>query len=57
MDFTGNLYGRHVRIEFVQRLRDQERFDEVDALVAQMRRDVEATREALAQAAAAASRA
>ena len=53
LDFAGNLYGRHVRIEFVKRLRGQERFDEVDGLVAQMRRDVEATREALAQAAAA----
>ncbi|MCH8847795.1 MAG: riboflavin biosynthesis protein RibF [Chloroflexi bacterium] len=57
LDFAGDLYGRHVRIEFVKRLRDQERFAEVDALVAQMRRDVEATRVALAQAAASASRA
>ena len=57
LDFDENLYGRHVRIEFVKRLRDQERFAEVDALVAQMRRDVDATRDALAQAAAAASRA
>ena len=57
LDFAGDLYGRHVRIEFVKRLRGQERFADVDALVAQMRRDVEATREALAQAAATASRA
>ncbi len=57
LDFAGDLYGRHVRLEFVKRLRGQERFAEVDALVAQMRRDVEATREALAQAAAAAPRA
>ena len=55
LDFTGDLYGRHVRIEFVKRLRAQERFDDVDALVAQMRRDVEAARDALAQAAATAA--
>ncbi len=57
LDFAGDLYGHHVRIEFVKRLRGQERFDDVDALAAQMRRDVEATREALAQAAAASARA
>jgi len=45
------------RIDVAVHLRDQERFTEVDALVAQMRRDVDATRDALAQAAAAASRA
>ena len=52
LDFTGDLYGEHVRVEFVRRLRGQERFGEVEALVAQMRRDVEDTRSALAEATA-----
>jgi riboflavin kinase/FMN adenylyltransferase len=47
LDFDGDLYGRPARVSFVSRLRDQERYDSVDALVAQMARDVEATRVAL----------
>ena len=39
-----DLYGRAVRLEFVERLRGQQRFDDVDALVEQMGRDVEAAR-------------
>lgn len=44
LDYDGNLYGRPVRVEFVARLRDQEKFDDVDALIEQMTRDVEETR-------------
>lgn len=47
LDFDGDLYGASLGIEFVERLREQERFDSVDALVAQMRRDVDRTRELL----------
>ncbi len=38
-----DLYDRHVRVEFVERLRGQERFDSVEELVAQMARDVART--------------
>ena len=41
--FTGDLYGRRLRLEFLERLRDELRFDSAEALVAQMRRDVEDT--------------
>jgi riboflavin kinase/FMN adenylyltransferase len=41
------LYGAHVRIEFVRRLRDTRRFPDADALVAQLRRDEEMARGAL----------
>jgi riboflavin kinase/FMN adenylyltransferase len=41
------LYDEHVVVEFAHRLRGMERYDGVDALVAQMARDVEHTRDAL----------
>ncbi|MEP6654589.1 MAG: bifunctional riboflavin kinase/FAD synthetase [Myxococcales bacterium] len=45
LDFDGDLYGRRLRVELVQRLRDEHRFDSVEALVAQIRADVARTRE------------
>jgi riboflavin kinase/FMN adenylyltransferase len=45
LDFDGDLYGEHVGVEFVQRLREMERFDTVEELVAQMGDDVRRTRE------------
>lgn len=38
-DFDGDLYGRRIEVEFVARLRDEERFPDLQSLVAQMRRD------------------
>ena len=40
--FDGWLYGKNVRVEFYKRLRDEIRFSDVDALGAQIRRDIEA---------------
>jgi riboflavin kinase / FMN adenylyltransferase len=48
LDFEGDLYGQRLTVEFVARLRGEERFGSVEELVAQMRRDVERTRELLA---------
>ena len=45
LDFAGDLYGRRIRLEFVQRLRDERRFDSVEALTAQIGLDVASTRE------------
>jgi riboflavin kinase/FMN adenylyltransferase len=39
LGFAGDLYGARVRLAFVQRLRDERRFDDVDALRAQMEAD------------------
>jgi riboflavin kinase/FMN adenylyltransferase len=39
LDFSGNLYGHTVRLAFVQRLRDERRFEDVDALRAQIDAD------------------
>jgi riboflavin kinase / FMN adenylyltransferase len=47
LDYEGDLYGEHVAVEFVQRLRPMAAFPDVDALVAAMERDVVDTREAL----------
>jgi riboflavin kinase / FMN adenylyltransferase len=44
LDFTGDLYGRQVRLEFVDRLRDEMRFASVEDLKAQVARDIAAAR-------------
>lgn len=44
-DFEENLYGRKLTIEFVERLRAEQRFDSKAALIAQLERDREAARE------------
>ena len=38
-DFDGDLYGRRIEVEFVAKLRDEEKFPDLPALVAQMQRD------------------
>ncbi len=45
LDFDGELYGGRLRIEFLERLRGERRFDTPEALIEQMHRDVERTRE------------
>lgn len=47
LDWHGDLYGRTLRVEFVTRLRDERRFDGLDALKAQITLDAEAARAAL----------
>jgi riboflavin kinase/FMN adenylyltransferase len=47
LDWDGDLYGERLGVELVARLRDQRRFDGVEALVAQMRRDAELGRTVL----------
>ena len=44
LGFDGDLYGQKVRVEFYRRLRDEIRFDSLDALRTQIQRDAEATR-------------
>ena len=48
IDWSGDLYGRRIRIEFLRRLRGERRFESVDALVEQMGRDVDEAREIVA---------
>jgi riboflavin kinase/FMN adenylyltransferase len=46
-----DLYGRHMAVDFSDRLRGQVRFGSADALIDQMRRDVDAARERVGSAA------
>jgi riboflavin kinase/FMN adenylyltransferase len=47
LDFSGDLYDQTLRVELHERLRDEERFDSVDDLVAQMAEDVKLVRTSL----------
>jgi len=46
-DFDGDLYGKRIEVEFVQKLRDEEKFDSLDAMVQQIDRDARAARSIL----------
>ena len=48
-DFEGDLYGRRLEVEFVARLRDEEKFPDLPTLVAQMHRDADEARRILQQ--------
>lgn len=50
LGFDGNLYGRRLEVGFVARLRDEERFEDVEALRTQMALDVERTAEVVGAA-------
>jgi len=47
LDFRREIYGEDVRLEFVARLRDELRFDSVDALLDQIWKDIEETKRTL----------
>lgn len=48
-DFSGDLYGQRLRLQFLERLRSEEKYASVVELTAQIRRDVAAAKEALAR--------
>ena len=47
LDFSGDLYGKQLTVEFAQRLREELAFSSVEALVEQMKHDVEQSRAVL----------
>ena len=51
-DFSGDLYGETAEVEFIGRIRGEEKFDSAEALVARMDKDSRQARDMLAAAAA-----
>lgn len=47
LDFDDDLYGQRLRLDFIARLRPEQKFSGVDALLAQIRRDIENARQIL----------
>jgi riboflavin kinase/FMN adenylyltransferase len=43
-DFSDEVYGRLIQVQFVQKLRDEERFDSIQELTAAIRRDADRAR-------------
>lgn len=43
-DFDADIYGKRIEVEFVEKLRDEEKFDSLDAMVQQIHRDAEQAR-------------
>jgi riboflavin kinase/FMN adenylyltransferase len=48
LDFNGDLYGREMEVEFIERIREERKFDTIPSLVAEMERDKERARAILA---------
>ena len=46
-EFSEDLYGKEMEVAFVKRLRGEEKFSDVEALVRQIQKDVQKAREAL----------
>jgi riboflavin kinase/FMN adenylyltransferase len=51
-DFDRDIYGEYIHVDFVEHLRDEEKFGSIDELVAQMNKDAENARSILAATAA-----
>jgi riboflavin kinase/FMN adenylyltransferase len=44
LDFEGDMYGQHMELEFVARLRDERKFANAEALLARISRDINRAR-------------
>ena len=47
LDFDRDIYGQHIKLEFVSRIRDELKFNSVEALIWKIQEDVDKTRELL----------
>jgi riboflavin kinase/FMN adenylyltransferase len=50
-EYSGDLYRRHLRVDFIHKIRDEERYSDLEALKAQIARDCDAARAVLLAAA------
>jgi riboflavin kinase/FMN adenylyltransferase len=50
LDFDGDIYNQAIKVSFIQRLRGEQKFDGIEALVSQIRADIRKTREVLNEA-------
>ncbi|NBB93904.1 MAG: bifunctional riboflavin kinase/FAD synthetase [Gammaproteobacteria bacterium] len=46
-DYDGDLYGKHLEVEFVEFIRSEQHFDDLEAMTKQMERDADRARDAL----------
>jgi riboflavin kinase / FMN adenylyltransferase len=44
LDFKGDLYGKRIVVEFVKRIRAEEKFDSIETMTVQMHKDIAAVR-------------
>ena len=49
LDFEGDLYGQHMELTFVEKLRDEQKFDSLNSLKAQISTDIQSVRNVFAQ--------
>jgi riboflavin kinase/FMN adenylyltransferase len=47
LDFNENIYGQNIRVNFVQRIRDEEKFSNISELSDQIKKDIEKARKTL----------
>jgi riboflavin kinase/FMN adenylyltransferase len=47
-DYDRDIYGKYITVHFVERLREERKYSDVDSMVKQMHRDVVDARAALA---------
>jgi riboflavin kinase / FMN adenylyltransferase len=47
LDFNGNLYDKQIRVNFIERLRDEEKFSNISELSSQIQRDIKRARSIL----------
>jgi len=49
LDFSDNLYGANIRINFIKRIRDEIKFSNISELIEQIKLDIAVTREIFAK--------